>query len=232
MSILSKARRHGWVPALCDTGLKALNRVTTLRILRGVYVERADPAFLTFPSRYQAGFLSEEQLRRYAADPESQISQAFLDEALARGDQCFALREGETLAAYGWYAMRPTPIGIEDLALRFGPNWVYMYKGYTHPRYRGERLHAIGMSLALEHYVSSGLRGLVSYVEATNYDSLKSCFRMNYRIFGSVLIARLLGRVHTWRTAGCAHFDFDVAPRTAAEEGAPLIPRPRSRLAG
>jgi hypothetical protein len=31
-----------------------------------------------------------------------------------------------------------------------------MYKGFTLKRYRGQRLHAIGMTRALEHYLSRG----------------------------------------------------------------------------
>lgn len=40
------------------------------------------------------------------------------------------------------------------------------------------RLHGVGMSMALRHYLARGFKGLVSYVESTNFASLKSCSRM------------------------------------------------------
>jgi len=201
------------------------------KILKGVYAERADPAFLTCPQGYAAGFLSETQIRQFALNPENEMSETFVEEALSRGDQCFAICVGAALAAYGWYSFRPTPIGLSDLYLRFGPSWVYMYKGYTHPRYRGERLHAIGMSMALQHYVSNGFRGLVSYVESTNFDSLRSVFRMGYQCFGSVYIARLLGRFAAACSPGCEKFQFRVAPKRLAAPCAPVMSQATSRPA-
>jgi hypothetical protein len=44
----------------------------------------------------------------------------------------------------------------------------FLGKGFTLPRYRGQRLHAIGMTRALCHYLAKGRRGIVCYVESTN----------------------------------------------------------------
>jgi hypothetical protein len=85
-----------------------------------------------------------------------------------------------------------------------------MYKGFTDKRYRGQRLHAIGMTRALQHYLDTGYRGIVSYVESTNFDSLKSCFRMGYEVFGSVYVLQLFGRYFTLSSPGCKAFDFGV----------------------
>ena len=78
----------------------------------------------------------------------------------------------------------------------------------NHLRYRGQRLHAIGMTLALRHYRNSGYRGIVSYVEAQNFDSLKSCFRMGYSVFGSIYVIRVFGRHFAFSSTGCRRFDF------------------------
>ena len=83
-----------------------------------------------------------------------------------------------------------------------------MYKGFTDPRYRGQRLHAIGMTRAMRHYKNNGCKGLVSYVEARNFDSLKSCLRMGYRVFGSVYVTRIFGRYVALSSPGCRRFDF------------------------
>ena len=141
----------------------------------------------------------------------TEMSRAFVDDALRNGDECYAICDGETLAAYGWYSTRPTPIEPPDLVLHFADGYVYMYKGFTDTRYRGQRLHAIGMTRALSITSMPGYRGIVSYVESTNFDSLKSCDRMGYQVFGSVYVVRIFGRYFAFSSPGCKAFEFRVA---------------------
>jgi hypothetical protein len=206
--ILLKMRRHGLPSYLHGLGVQALNSIVPFKILRGVFVDRADPAYLECPEPYQASFLSAQALQDYAGDAATEMSPRFVEDAVRSGDQCYALTEGEKLAAYGWYSTRPTPIGYAGLVLHFAPGYVYMYKGFTDARHRGKRLHAIGMTRALEHYLAKGYGGIVSYVESTNFDSLKSCFRMGYRAFGSVFVVRLFGRYFAFSSPGCKPFGF------------------------
>lgn len=212
-----KVRRHGVAATLYTAALKALGAVLEFRILRGVAVSRPDPAFLDCP--YPARLLGEAELRRFAQDPENEMSPEFIDEALARGDECYAILDGERLAAYGWYAFGPTPIGLPGVLLRYRAGHVYMYKGFTHEAYRGQRLHAIAMTHALRHYLFNGYAGIVSYVESTNFDSLRSCFRMGYSVFGTVYVVKAFGRWWTHSTPGCARYDFRVARSDAAMGG-------------
>jgi len=207
---LREARRHGWRHTLHHVLLKAINSVVLFKILRGVWIERADPAFLTCPEGYTGRFLPEKVLRDFSRDPDNGMPESFLDEALPRGDECFGICDGATLAAYGWYATKPTHIDPPDLLLRFSGEYVYMYKGFTHVRHRGKRLHAIGMTMALQHCLSRGSRGLVSYVESDNFDSLKSVFRMGYAAFGSIYVMKIFGRYITYSSPGCRKFGFRV----------------------
>lgn len=113
------------------------------------------------------------------------------------------------LTSYGWYSTRPTEAG-PGLVLHFDPAYAYMYKGFTLPRFRGHRLHAIGMASALEAYTREGSKGLVSYVESSNFASLRSCVRMGYQTFGHVVfvktkngcVSRVMGR--------CKEYGFHV----------------------
>jgi len=190
--------------------LKAVNAVVLFKILRGVFIERFDPAFLISPERYTPLFLPAETIRNFARDPENGMPEDFLAEALSKGDECFGFLDGERLAAYGWYSSRPTRIDPPDLRLRFGYEYVYMYNGYTHPLCRGQRLHAIGMTMALREYLRRGRKGLVSYVESNNFDSLKSCRRMGYDEFGSIYVVRISGRYRAFSSAGCRRLGFRV----------------------
>jgi len=203
-----KLSRHGAAATAYEAAVKALAAVADFKILRGVFVDRPDQAFLECP--YQPMLLDEAALRRFAQDPANEMSQEFIDEATARGDQCYAICDGERLAAYGWYAFGATPIGLPGVLLYYSPGYVYMYKGFTHNDYRGKRLHAIGMTRALQHYLSQGYRGIVSYVESINFDSLKSCFRMGYSVFGTVYVVKAFGRYYGFSTPGCRKYAFRV----------------------
>src|SRR5688572_19048960 len=124
-------------------------------ILACLYIDTPDPAFLTLDPGYEARFLTAEELDRYVGQPEYGLTDRFVERELALGHDCFAIRQGDALAAYGWYATTATHF-TDDLSVHFGRRWVYMYKGFTHPAYRGRRLHAIGMTMALTLYRARG----------------------------------------------------------------------------
>ena len=224
-------KRHGAGGLLHLLWVRLINAAVPFKILRGVHVAKPDPAFFASPPHYTASFLARHELDHFADDPATELSHTFVDQALRNGGECYAICDGETLAAYGWYSTRPTPIHPAHLVLEFADSYVYMYKGYTHKAYRGQRLHAIGMTRALQHYLDAGYRGMVSYVESTNFDSLKSCFRMGYQVFGSVYVVRIFGRYFAWASPGCDAFEFRVtrkAPR-APLSAKGLTPAPVER---
>jgi hypothetical protein len=203
-----RVRRHGLPAALHAYGMRALNLVITFRILRALYLERSNPAFCSLPAGYAAGFASREELQRFAQQPASDLSLEFVDQALGHGDQCLVLRDGGNIAAYSWYSFRPTPMGVPGALLHFDPHWVYRYKDYTLPDYRGRRLHAISTALGLAHYRSRGFLGCVAYVESSNFDSLKSCFRAGHQPFGAICVLQMFNRVLVLPSRGCARLGF------------------------
>jgi len=223
---LRRVQRHGLANTLHLLAVRLINQVVRFKILRGVYVAKADPAFLDYPPAYTPSFLLPGALQAFADDPRSEMSRPFVEDALRHGDECYAICDGEKLAAYGWYSTRPTPIDPSDLTLQFADGYVYMYKGFTDRDYRGQRLHAIGMTRALQHYLDTGYKGIVSYVESTNFDSLKSCFRMGYHVFGSVYVLRVFGRYFTFASPGCDAFEFRVLSTQLPEPLSPIAPLP------
>jgi hypothetical protein len=216
-TVVRKIRRHGFGAVAYQAAVRGLGAVADFRILRGVAVAVPEPTFLACP--YEAKLIDERLLRDFARDPANEMSREFLDEALARGDQCYGIVDRGRLAAYGWYAFGPTPIGIPGVILNYRHGYVYMYKGFTHEDYRGQRLHAIGMTRALAHYLGRGYLGIVSYVESVNFDSLKSCFRMGYSVFGTVYVARLPGGWRSFATPGCSRYDFRVEASAGTGSG-------------
>lgn len=217
--VADHARSFGAGAALHDLRQRAVNRVVPLQILRGMAVSLGDvPTELFDARRYRARFATPDEVLA-ACGSEAGMSRDFARDALDRGDRCFSLFDGPRMVSFGWYARQPTLI-TGGLRLHFDPAWVYMYRGYTLPAHRGQRLHGIGMALALREHAHRGARGLITYVRSTNFASLRSVDRMGYRTFGELYLARVLGRVETWTSPGCAEYGFHLE-RVAAPE--PLV---------
>ena len=198
----------GVVKTLADLALRAANHVAMFKVIKAVDIDTVDRAFLDCDPKYRGSFLTEETLRKFSADPKNELPPAFLDEALAKGDECYGFVAGDDLAAYGWYSTKPTDFDIRGLQLHFSERDVYMYKGFTANAHRGQRLHAIGMTRALQAYRRRGYARLVSMVEWNNFASLKSCYRMGYHDFGNIAIAGVRGHYLLLHDSGCRRRHF------------------------
>ena len=202
------------------TRAKVFNRIGFYTQLLGmtVTVDTVNTESSMLEYDYSCGFMTEAELRARADDPDLKLDPGFLDEALERGDRCYGILDGDQLASYGWYGYESPNRFNEELDLVFDPAWVYMYKGYTLPQYRGQKLHAVGMARALAAVTEAGRKGLISCVAAVNGPSLRSCERMGYEIFGCVNICKMinrdgLGPMSEWRISaspGCRPYGFDV----------------------
>jgi hypothetical protein len=213
--IARELRDFGPGPTTYDLSLRAVNHVVPLTIWKGVVVERPHPDYLRVPETYRCQLLDAAEMSVYAC-PENELTEEVVEQARAKGDQCMALFDGETLASYGWYSSQPTDFS-DELLLRFKSSYVYMYKGFTKDSYRGQRLHAIGMTLALQKYLRRGFSGMVSIVAANNFSSLKSCYRMGYRDFGQIFVLKALGQYFLYHSKSCGEFDFSIEPKAFAE---------------
>jgi hypothetical protein len=192
-----------------DYSFKAANRFIILNILRGMSVQKVDPSYIELDEKYEGRFLSPEELLEHSLRPEYNLPAEFVNQALAKGDECYAILDGKLLASYGWYSNGQTIVS-DELDLIYNKDYIYMYNGYTHKNYRGQRLHAIGMTRALDHYLKAGKKGIVSYVEESNHRSLQSVYRMGYVDFGKVYIVKLFGKYFIAHTSGCNTFGFRV----------------------
>ncbi|MBO0724016.1 MAG: GNAT family N-acetyltransferase [Blastocatellia bacterium] len=208
--LLNDVKARGMSNTVYDLIYRGVNRFTPLMVLKCVAIDAVDRSFLEWTGAYRCEFLDQERLLRLSENPEYQIDRDFLDEAIGKGDACFAILDADRLASYGWYSTSPTKVN-KDLELQFGERRVYMYNGFTHPNYRGQRLHAIGMTMALNHYLNQGYKGLVSWVEANNVGSLRSCYRMGYRDFGEIYIIKLFRKYLILRSKGCKDYEFKVS---------------------
>jgi hypothetical protein len=193
-----------------DLVYKSVNRLTLLMVMKCLTIDTVDRGFLQQDEKYTCKFLDAEQLRTLQKSGEYEMKKDFLEDAIGKGDECLAILDGDRLASYGWYSTKPTKVN-QDLEIDFDERYVYMYKGFTHPSYRGERLHATGMTIALSHYLGQGYRGIVSWVEANNVRSLRSCYRMGYRDFGEIYIAKFFRKHFIRCSEGCREYGVTVS---------------------
>lgn len=210
-NVLANYREFGLARTLVFYKKAILNKFLFYRQFQGMIVtmETLDPQYLEPTDRYEYRFLSESELFEYSKDESNHLGADFLEKALAQGDRCFAVVDDGELASYGWYSEQPTEME-DQFYWFFDRTWVYMYKGYTKPAYRGQRLHAFGMAKALKALTDEGAAGLVSNVETCNFRSLNSVYRMGYRNIGKITITRLqnICRIRTERA--CAPYGITI----------------------
>lgn len=205
-------QNHGIESAAYEFGMRLINKLTYFHSLHCIVISKVKESSLLMDAKYRHGFLDEEQLLMYAKNKENELSESFVREALAKGDRCYGITHDGELAAYGWYSHCSTPTDVQNLSFCFNPSYVYMYKGFTKKSYRGQRLHAVGMSWALKHYLQEGDLGIVSYVDSVNFDSLKSCYRMGYQFIGALYVLKVFGKVLSWSSSACHERGLAMRP--------------------
>lgn len=199
-----KYKYAGTKGAAKHLGYDLANRIMYFDCLHTMTLELKDVAekyLVDAPDGMQIKFLSEAEVREFAKNPAYDLDQAFIDESLANGDQCLAIVDGDKLASYGWYGKGATKV-TGEFNLNFTSDWVYMFRGYTNPAYRGKRLHAIGMAHAVKTFTEQGYKGLTSIVASTNAASLKSCERLGYTLTGRIYLAARLNHFFAIHNAG------------------------------
>jgi hypothetical protein len=206
-AVQANIRNHGVQAAIYDVLIRSINRFAYLKTLECIVIERLDPGSAILPAHLDCVRLEGARLSLFSRVTENELPEGFVRDALARGDECYAVLDGNTLASYHWYSKTPTLVN-RDLRLHFNPQYVCMYKGFTSKPYRGQRLHGMSMILALNEYRDQGFKGLVAYVESNNFASLKSCHRMGYKTFGHMRVLKVAGRYFIQTGQGCSDYGF------------------------
>jgi hypothetical protein len=210
-TVRRNVRNHGLRAAIYDLVIRSINKFVYLKTLECVVLEEVDTGSITLPPHLRCARLDSASLSLFGRVKENELPEEFVKDALDAGDECYAVMDGNTLASYGWYSKVPTVVD-GDLRLHFDPRYVYMYKGFTSKQYRGQRLHATGMMVALNEYRNRGFKGLVAYVESNNFDSLKSCYRLGYKTCGRIRVLRLAGRFFIHKGQGCSDYGLELQP--------------------
>ncbi len=180
-----------------------------LQVVEVIWLEPEGIKFsLDVDPQFEFRFLKSDEVAKFAAEQANDLDAAMLERAATGRDLCFAALTGDRLAAYGWYALKEIEAEHNfGVAMSFPANVAYMYKGFTHPEFRGARLHGLGMGLALKNLAQFGVNRLVSTVAWTNTASMQSCDRIGYQRLGRLV------------TIGAKTFHVAHAPSIALDLG-------------
>lgn len=200
MRIVSKARQvcSRWNALRKEQGLGtagqwALDRVgkyiLDIRISDFLCLERQRIQLAGAPPKeFEFRFLTAEEITRFVS-AEYELDERYIRRVAGGHDLCFAALYQDRLAAYGWYALGSVEAEhCDNVALSFPADTTYMYKGFTHPDYRGQRLHGFAIRLAFEALAAERrIVRMVSTVDWLNVASRKSCERLGFYRLGRIL---------------------------------------------
>jgi hypothetical protein len=166
-----------------------LQKVLHTHVHAVVWLDVRELSELSAPDpQFTFRFLTADAIEAYAKDPSYFIDPALIAGVRKGRELCFAAVAGDRLAAFGCYTVGYVkPEQAAGAAMSFPADVVYMSYGFTHPDFRGARLHGLVMGLALKELANFGITKLVSIVARSNYASLKSCYRLGYRNLGNMI---------------------------------------------
>lgn len=138
--------------------------------------------------RFAFRFLTADEVAKYVADPAFYLFPDLAEGVRDGHELCYAALDGDRLAAIACYSLGvATPDKSAGATFSFPDHVAYMSYGYTHPDYRGARLHGYVMGLALKELAQRGITKFVSLVSWSNEASLKSCWRLGYIHLGHMI---------------------------------------------
>jgi len=166
-----------------------LRKLLHMQVYRVVWLEHKCVESMTPPdASFNYRFISGDELAAFAEEPSYFIGPKLVVDVRSGRTLCFAALAGDRLAAFGCYTLKHVaPDQAAGAAISIPNDAAYMSYGFTHPDFRGFRLHGLIMGLALQALAKRGITKLVSLVAWTNWASLKSCERLGYINLGNMI---------------------------------------------
>ena len=193
----SHASRFGARPAAHHLAWRVADRLVGFMPYRGLVLPalRAGAAEVAGSNELPCREVDLRELAACVSESNYELSEHFVSDAGARGDCCFGAFADGKLVSYAFYSSIPTNID-SGFRFRFPEGWVYQFKAFTLPEWRGRRLHPRLVAAAVAKFQAiQGFKGLATLVVATNYPSLASFGRMGFEpAFRFTLVGKGDGR--------------------------------------
>ncbi len=227
MSSVRNAQRSRILSAAHFVGYRLAQQFMTLDV---THLMVLDSQQITVPeltdSAWEFRFLTPDEVRRFAAQPESDLDPVMAGRLLLGHDFCFAALHHGQLACYCWLALNSIESSHNrgdqarsGTALSFPSNMAFRYKGFAHPRFRGQGIYSQMIARAALAMAAKGVRYTLATTDWTNTRAQRSCYRAGHEYLGLI-----------WRF-GWGKLMFTRTPRIAAtlgvksSEKAEVLPR-------
>jgi hypothetical protein len=186
-----RARKFGLARAIKHAAWRRLHSVAGYATYHCLELP-ADSPFPTLPdnSGMECREVPLAEMARYAEDPAYDFEPGYLPLARQRGDWCMGVFADSTLVSYTFNSAHPTQFHPR-LRYHFREGWIYHFKAFTLPQWRGRRLHALNVAGVLSKYRDlPWYKGLVTLVIDTNFPSLASFDRLGFRRAQRLVVLR------------------------------------------
>jgi ribosomal protein S18 acetylase RimI-like enzyme len=228
VSLLSRfeedRERHGLRLTAYAWALRLSRRLTGFKRLECLQLLCLKPEALSTPQQqaydkllfrkpsFECRPVTRCELEVATAQLDNELDPEFIREALEKGHDCFGVFDNARLVSYAWCSAGVTTF-LDGYSATFPPNFIYLYKAFTHPDYRGMGLNRMAVRSAASNYLKLGFTGLLCNVYADNLSSLKSFRGMGFEWFGDASYFRPGARVYHSR--GCRELGFQLAAENA-----------------
>lgn len=178
--------------------LRSTQQLLRVSIFQGLFLTESNALQLANAVGLECCFVDADRLRREATVPGSGLQLAEVDRLLQAGEECFGAFVNGVLASYLWFSPGPAHLA-GDVFVHFDPLYAYSRWAFTRTDYRGRRLHAICKRSALAAFAARGRHGILSVVDALNFQSLDAAAHL-----GCARVGRLgIGPGIIWTSKEC-----------------------------
>ena len=163
-------------------------------------------------------FLEPGEVGRFAQDASNDIEPSIVNRLTTEYDYCYAgLVDGE-LATYCWFALDSVEAEhnsgsdspLAGVGLSYPDDYCFRYKGFTHPKFRGQRLYQHVAAQSGEALRELGVSKILSTAEWVNYSALKSSYRSGYEYLGILGVVAPAGRRFVIKPRGLEEYGIYI----------------------
>jgi len=202
---------------------RALQRTLTLDVTWLMTLDRdALPAETFEQPGLTLRMLSRDDVAFYARSEAYDLPASMASRVGSGRDFCAGAFVDGQLASYAWFALssiepeqnRGATVA-SGVGFSFDRSTAFMYKGFTHPRFRGRGLYRAVQQFALTELAELGVARIISTADWSNAAALASCARLGFRPLGRVWVIGI-GKV-VWRKPPARAARFGIRGGSAAQ---------------
>ena len=156
-----------------------------LHVLRVFCRELGSAARRATPPALELRPLAPAELLFHCRDPELDLREAMIREALRRGDLCLGALDGGALVGYVWFAYEIAP-HTDGIWVRVPPRAVYRFKSFVRPSFRGMGIAPALYGAADAVVGRPGLDSVVDCVAVHNAASIAATLKSGSRPLGAL----------------------------------------------